>query len=89
MNQRIFLVAILVLGIAISLAAFTPEPDWPQPYAAIGPVLFWIGVIGLFMTAPSKSKVKQEKLEERLRELEIQNKIAEAEERIANRKRDA
>ena len=90
MNPRIILVVSLVLGLVLGLAAFGGRgPDWPQPYAAIGPALFWVGVIGLFMTRPSKSKVKQEELEERLRELELQNKITEAEERVASRKRDA
>ena len=90
MNPRISFAVTTFLGFMILMAATTgPGPDWPQPYAAIGPALFWVGVIGLFMTRPSKSKVKQEELEERLRELELQNKIAEAEERVASRKRDA
>jgi hypothetical protein len=60
-----------------------------MPWAAIPGVFFWVGLIGFFAAKPSKAKQKQEDLEERLRELELQNKIAEAEERIANRKRDA
>ena len=61
----------------------------PMPWAIIAGALFWIGLIGFFAAKPSKAKRKQEDLEERLRELELRNKIAEAEERLQGRSRDA
>jgi hypothetical protein len=75
-------------GLIIGIPMFA-NGDPPLPWGAIPGVMFWVGLIGYFAARPSKQKAKEEQLQERLRELELQNRIAEAEARLESRKRDA
>ena len=93
MKPNKFFILMMALSLPIFFLFIYGNDDLPMPVKSIPAVFFGGGLIGYIATRPSKKKKDaeetKEELESRLRDLELRNKIAEAEDRLKQRGRDA